>query len=201
MSRRADDQGRDQDQQQAVRPVPDRVVAVVKVGQRVTTLRGPGVVRDVIVSLSKWADDKKQITPPQVVVELDEPWDGQILITTYLHQISPPGSRDKIFEQPAKKLWPDQIPEQPAVTLRPTERVSLKVSELIRRRLAETDLCPLCGEKMDEGEDLCESCQNKATGAPLSFNFNDPNGVQFFTETQMRRPIVPWKFPFTTVYV
>ena len=134
------DTSHDQDQKD-VRPTPDKPCLTVRRGARVITLRGAGKVKDILLSLSEFADNLHQLTPPQVVVELDEPWDGEMFITTYLHKCRWPGKGD-VFAKACKRLWPDQVQEDPAVSLRPTDTPTergrpMKISERLKKATSE----------------------------------------------------------------
>jgi len=130
-----------------------------------------------------------------VVVELDEPWEGSIRVTTLLQHCTIPG-HGKVFKQPVNEFWPDQVHNMPSRMLRPTTEPNVKVSEIIRKASREEALkqastgCQRCGNKLKKGEKwVCSKCKTEIQGL-LGEDFYDPNGPQWFMQVMTRYPIV-----------
>jgi hypothetical protein len=140
-------------------------------------------VVDVFLTVGKWADDATTFLPPQVVVELDEPWDGEHQVTTYAHQLNfPDVEEDRPFFEPAQRVWGEQI-EESAMQRRPAPEPKHPVSAMLRVASAR---CWGCGKKLgtDDEEGLCESC------AKTVAVFRDPSGPQFLHQQLNIQPIV-----------
>jgi hypothetical protein len=121
---------RDRDQR-AVRPSPTRVVNSLRSGAPVITKRGPGKVVDVILSVGGWEGGQTRLMPPIVNIELEEPWEGQTHVALPLPHVRLP-KEGAVFKGPCQELWPDQVPSQPARTLRPTTEPKVRLSQLVK---------------------------------------------------------------------
>jgi len=69
--------------------------------------------------------------PPVVSIELDKPWEGESLVSLPLQHIRLPED-GAVFKAPCKELWPDQVPDQPSRTLRPTTEPKVRLSRLVK---------------------------------------------------------------------
>ena len=121
---------RDRDQRK-VRPSPTHVVHFIRVGEPVVTKRGPGKVSDIIVGVGGWEEGTQRLMPPVVNIELDEPWEGQTHVALPLQHIRLP-DEGAVFKGPCRELWPDQVADQPARTLRPTTKPKVRLSQLVK---------------------------------------------------------------------
>jgi len=140
-------------------------------------------VVDVHLTVGRWSDNATTFLPPHVVVELDEPWDGEHQVTTFAHQLNfPEVGEDRPFLEPARRVWGDEI-EESAMQLRPAPEPRHPVSAMLRRAATR---CWGCGAalKGDEEEGLCENC-----GKTVAV-FRDPNGPQFLNQQLNVQPIV-----------
>ena len=121
---------RDRDQRK-VRPSPTRVSHHLRVGTPVITKRGPGKVVDVIIGVGDWEEDGSRLMPPLVGIELDKPWEGQTHVALPLQHVRL-AKEGAVFKGPCQALWPDQVPDQAARTLRPTTEPKVKLSKLVQ---------------------------------------------------------------------
>jgi ribosomal protein S27AE len=142
--------------------------------------------------------------PPQVVVELDEPWSGETLLTVRLQNIKLI-AKGAVFRKPLFDLWPDQVPDKPASTLRPTTEPIVKISKLLKisqaalkaqNTLDETSVrrnvsaCPHCGCSLAAKEKwVCNTCKDEIKGF-MGEDFVDPNGPQWYATVMRRMPLV-----------
>jgi len=122
--------GDDRDQRK-VRPSPTHVIHYLRVGEPVITKRGPGKVSDIIIGVGGWENKGTRLMPPLINIELDEPWNGQTRVTLPLQHVRLP-DEGSVFKGPCHELWPDQIADQPARTLRPTTEPKVRLSTLVR---------------------------------------------------------------------
>jgi hypothetical protein len=175
-------------EQRKVRPVPaGRPIHTIRRGTRVETPRGLGKIVDCILGIGEWEDGNTRLMPPQVVVELHEPWEGSLRVTTLLQHCKLPG-HGKVFRQPVHEFWPDQVHNLPSRVLRPTTEPKVKISQLIR--MASGTGCPRCSKKLGKKEKyICSKCKGEIQGI-LGEDFYDPNGPQWFMQIMTRYPIV-----------
>lgn len=178
-----------------VKPAPETILRFVRLGAPVSTPKGPGKIADVILSVGRYANGLR-LSPPQIVVKLDEPWNGEARITVSLHLC---GLEDdpEAFREPCAALWPDQVPKGPPVVLRPTTEPQVKLSALLKRA-NETSVklrgdgiatCQACGKELGEGEKwVCAKCLAEIKGW-VGENVIDPNGAQWFSQTMRRLPL------------
>jgi hypothetical protein len=175
-------------EQRKVRPLPERLLHHVRKGMEVETLRGKGKVVDVVIGLGEWSDDEKRLMPPLLVVELDEPWDGETLVTTLLHKCKLPG-HGAVFKKPVHDLWPDQAPDMPSRGLKPTTEPKVKISEMIREA-AKKEVCQRCKKALTKKEQwACGKCKAEVKGF-LGDSYYDPNGPLWWTQIMHRYPLV-----------
>lgn len=120
---------RDRDER-AVRPSPERSRTFVRVGSAVLTKRGPGKVVDIVCAVGEWSEDDTRLMPPQLVIELEKPWNGAFEVTLPLQHCRLPG-QGAAFKAPCRELWPDQVPDRPARVLRPTTEPRVRLSTLV----------------------------------------------------------------------
>ena len=112
-----------------VRPQPSRLLHKLRVGTPVETRRGPGTVVDILLAVENWEGNTTRLAVPRVVIELDEPWDGETRVTMALPHIRV--KNDPVFKDPCRELWPDQVPTKPATNLRPTQEPLVGLSRLV----------------------------------------------------------------------
>jgi hypothetical protein len=111
-------------------PVPSKIIHTLKRGSRVMTPQGDGTVEDILISLASWPSSGGYgLAPPRVLVQLDEPKEGQEALVFALQRLEIEGYGD-IYWKPVQKLWPDQAVYEPSMQLRSKKSISQRLRAL-----------------------------------------------------------------------